>query len=387
MKVVVTGGGTAGHVTPLLAVTSELKSRHPEAEIRYVGMYGDGFAKIATQHNAIDGSWSILAGKFRRYHGVSKWVYIKDLRIMLRNLRDFLYFIAGFLQCLWLLIWWRPNVVFVKGGFVGLPVGLAAVMLHIPVVTHDSDAVPGLTNRILSRYAQYMAVAMPPEYYDYNKSKMRYTGLPIREEFTKVTADMIDLYRHDLSIPVDAFVTVVVGGSLGAIRLNNAVMACSSDYLGADINRWLIHLTGGYQYDEVRAYYDTLDTENKNRVLVWPFRDDIYKITGLADIIISRAGSSIHELSIQQKTVILVPNPVLTGGHQTINANILAKRGATIVVTERDLADSNDQRLLEAINELAFDEVLRNKLAMNLNGLAIEHADVKIVEVLDEAMN
>lgn len=350
-------------------------------------MYGDGFAKIATQHNAIDGSWSILAGKFRRYHGVSKWVYIKDLRIMLRNLRDFFYFIAGFLQCLWLLIWWRPNVVFVKGGFVGLPVGLAAVMLHIPVVTHDSDAVPGLTNRILSRYAQYMAVAMPPEYYDYNKSKMRYTGLPVREEFTKVTADMIALYRHDLSIPVDAFVTVVVGGSLGAIRLNNAVMACSSDYLGADINRWLIHLTGGYQYDEVRAYYDTLDTENKNRVLVWPFRDDIYKITGLADIIISRAGSSIHELSIQQKTVILVPNPVLTGGHQTINANILAKRGATIVVTERDLADSNDQRLLEAINELAFDEVLRNKLAMNLNGLAIEHADVKIVEVLDEAMN
>lgn len=382
---VVTGGGTAGHVIPLLAVASEYKQKHPSATIRYIGNYGDTFAYLADDSQVIDGSWRIFAGKFRRFHGIGKLFYVKNPSITLRNIRDLFLFLIGLFQSIWLLIWWRPNVVFVKGGFVGLPVGLAAALLRIPIVTHDSDTVPGLTNRILARYARFMAVAMPPEYYHYPKSRIRYTGLPIRDEFHAVSPEERRLAREQLGVPNDSFVVAVFGGSQGAVRLNEAVQSIAAEFMAADPKRWLLHQTGAYHFDEINTAYKTLSTDVVQRVRLWPFLKDIHLVSAAADIVVSRAGSSIHELSAQQRAVVLVPNPMLTGAHQIINARVLMERGAALVVTEDDLAKTNNKALAEALSYLAERPEQRKQLADALGTLAVPNAAAHIVTVLEEA--
>lgn len=355
----------------------------PDSEIRYIGNHGDKFAFMAEESSAIDGFWRIFAGKFRRYHGVSKWVYVKDLRIMLRNFRDLFYFGMGLLQSVWLFLRWRPDVIFVKGGYVGLPVGLAGAFLHIPLVTHDSDTLPGLTNRILSRYAKYTAVAMPPKYYTrYEKNKIRYTGLPIRSEFTKVTKTMMNEAKKELGIPASARVLVVVGGSLGAIRLNNAVLAISEELLNNNRDLYLLHVTGAQQYQDITDYYRSLSHDLAERIKCWPFYEAVHLVTAVADVVVSRAGSSIHELSVQQKCVILVPNPVLTGGHQTVNAKVLADQDAVVVVSEKQLAATQNVILDEVVQDLLDNDEMRSRLASNLSELAVPNAVEKIVDVI-----
>ncbi len=305
---------------------------------------------------------------------------------MLRNIRDFFYFSFGLLQSLWLLIWWRPQVVFAKGGFVCLPVGLAAAFLRIPLVTHDSDTVPGLTNRVLARYARYMAVAMPEQYYTYPKDQIRYTGLPIREEFTTVTPALQSQARQKLGIPESAFVVAVFGGSLGAVRLNNAIVAIAQGFLAKDSQRWLLHQTGKAQYDDVKDYYASLSPGMQQRIQSWPFVDDSHIVTAAADVIVSRAGSSSFEFGVQKKAVILVPNPVLTGGHQTINARVLSEQQAAVSVSEKEITESHNQALLDAIEDLEAHPKKRETLSENLHTLAKPNAAANIVAVLQEAV-
>ncbi len=303
---------------------------------------------------------------------------------MLRNIRDFFYFSIGCIQSVWLLLWWRPNALFVKGGFVGLPVGLAAALLRIPIVTHDSDTLPGLTNRVLSRFAKYSCVAMPEQFYSYAPEKMKRTGLPVRPEWQHVTIAAQKEARQQLGIPDDAFVISVTGGSLGAVRLNNAVMSIARQYL-ADANAWLLHVTGANQIKEIKLFYESLPDDENKRVLVWPYTDELHVVSAASDIVVTRAGSTIHELSIQQKTVILVPNPVLTGGHQTINAKAIANIDAAVVVTEKEIAETNGRALLDAVLHLQNNPKQAKQLAEHLSTLAIPDAATRIVTVIEEA--
>lgn len=358
----------------------------PDSEIRYIGQYGDKFAKMAEDSDQIDGYWRIMAGKFRRYHGVSKWVYVKDLRIMLRNIRDLFYLGIGLLQSIWLIFRWHPDVIFVKGGYVGLPIGLAGAFLGVPLVTHDSDTLPGLTNRILSRYSKYNAVAMPPQYYScYDKNKVRFTGLPVRKDFVKVTKALQSQAKQSLGVSTDAAVVAVVGGSLGAIRLNNAIVSIAEELLYNAPGLYLLHVTGSQQYEDIDSFYKSLPEDIRNRILYWPFSEEVHLVTAAADIVVSRAGSSVHELSVQQKCAILVPNPVLTGGHQIINANVLADQDAVVVISEKQLGETENSVLLDTIKDLLKDDKRRNELADNLSKLAVDGAVEKIVAVIIEA--
>src|SRR5438046_1939033 len=132
--IILTGGGSGGHITPILAVAVELKRQRPNAHIVYVGQRGDLLGDIPQKHPAIDEVRTIWAGKFRRYHGEG-WKQLLDVATLLRNLRDFFYVIIGFWQSRHLLKELQPAVIFIKGGFVGVPVGLAAATKHIPYIT------------------------------------------------------------------------------------------------------------------------------------------------------------------------------------------------------------------------------------------------------------
>ena len=164
MKIVVTGGGSGGHITPILAVADEIKKAHPDSKIIYIGQKGDTFADIVAENMLIDEVRSVSAGKFRRYNGEGL-KQLLDFKTIWLNVRDAFRVIKGFWECNKLLSTIKPDVVFCKGGFVGVPVGLAAARLKIPYLTHDSDAIPGLANRIISRWAAKHAVALDPELY------------------------------------------------------------------------------------------------------------------------------------------------------------------------------------------------------------------------------
>lgn len=381
-----TGGGSAGHITPILSVASELKKTHPQAEIRYVGQFGDSMSSIVASEPSITGSWAIFAGKWRRYHGVGFWAHIRDWKAIVFNARDLILFCFGFIQSIWLLIWWRPNVIFVKGGYVGLPVGLAAACLRVPLVTHDSDVLPGLTNRILSRYAKKLCVGLPTKYYKtYPSIKTVQTGIPIRAEYVPVTSHQQHAARQEMGIPDNATVIAVVGGSLGAVRLNDAFINVADELL-TQKSTYILHVCGARQYEEIARFYESLPKAKKKRTQLWSFTDSIYKITAASTLVISRAGAtSIAELGMQKKPVLVVPNPILTGGHQTYNAKLLLADKSVLVVSEQQL-DDHAFNFGIYIQDALNDTKTLNQIANNLHNNTKPRAAANIARIIVKAV-
>jgi UDP-N-acetylglucosamine--N-acetylmuramyl-(pentapeptide) pyrophosphoryl-undecaprenol N-acetylglucosamine transferase len=178
MTIVVTGAGSGGHITPVLAVAHELKKQQEDIRIVYIGQKGDSLADVPAADQNIDEVFLIQAGKLRRYHGEG-WRQLLDLPTMWKNIRDAGRVVVGLFQSFNLLRKIRPEVIFIKGGFVGVPVGLAAAVLRIPYITHDSDALPGLANRIIAPWAKKHAVGLPKEVYSYPPDKTITVGVPL----------------------------------------------------------------------------------------------------------------------------------------------------------------------------------------------------------------
>jgi UDP-N-acetylglucosamine--N-acetylmuramyl-(pentapeptide) pyrophosphoryl-undecaprenol N-acetylglucosamine transferase len=188
LRIVMTGGGSGGHITPILAIAHQLKLLRPDCQIIYIGQKGDSLGDIPAQDSNIDQTYTVRAGKLRRYHGEGLR-QLFDLPTVGKNARDVGYVVAGLGQSYRLLRRLQPDVLFVKGGFVGVPVGLAAAKLGIPYITHDSDALPGLANRIIARWAALHAVALPKEVYHYPAANTVTVGVPISHEFRPRTPE------------------------------------------------------------------------------------------------------------------------------------------------------------------------------------------------------
>src|SRR5664279_4351599 len=215
MKILAVGGGSGGHVTPVAAVLRELKQRDQTVNIRF---WCD--RKFSKQARGLIGNLdptipvsTIISGKLRRYHNIPVWrQLLRPVSIVLPNLRDGLLVGVGFVQSLVKLIIWRPDVVFTKGGYVCMPVGIAARVLRIPLVIHDSDAYPGLTNRVLARFAQAIATGAPLKHYPYPASKTRYVGIPIASDFIPLSSAQQAEVKKELGFDPDKPLVVVTGG-------------------------------------------------------------------------------------------------------------------------------------------------------------------------------
>jgi UDP-N-acetylglucosamine--N-acetylmuramyl-(pentapeptide) pyrophosphoryl-undecaprenol N-acetylglucosamine transferase len=377
MKILLTGGGTGGHITPLLAVAHELKTLQPDCHIVYVGEKGGKFAHLTTGHEAIDEVKTISAGKFRRYHGESFLRRIFDIQTNVLNIRDGFRVVIGFVQACLLLRRVQPDVVFLKGGFVGVPTGLAARFFGLPVVTHDSDIMPGLANRIAGRSARIHATAMPAEHYPYPKEKVRHVGVLVSLDFQPVTKALMAEYRHDLGLPTDAEVVFVTGGSQGSRNINTAIAAIVPELLTQRSKLHILHQTG-------KGNEDTYSNYRNDRLHTLAFVDGLHRYSGAADVIITRAGANtLAEFGIQRKACIVVPHPLLTGGHQVKNAEYLRQKDAALVVSEADIA-AHPAHLLQAIVGLLDDSGRREQLSSSLNTLAIPDASRQLAMILLE---
>lgn len=377
LRILLTGGGTGGHITPLLAVADELKHLSSDCYVMSIGDKGSAFGHLTDSHTAIDESRSIFAGKFRRYHGESWFKRLFDIRTNLLNLRDFFYVIIGCLQSLVLVKRLKPDVVFLKGGFVGVPVGLAAAFWHIPIITHDSDALPGLANRIAGRWAAYHATALPREFYNYNPDKVRHVGVLVGQQYKFVSEAEQGSLRTEIGLPEQGSLLFVTGGSLGSQRINQAVSSVAGQLLDAYADLTIIHQVGKGN----RGVYGSFSHE---RLKVMEFVDGMYRYSGAADVIVTRAGANtLAEFGIQSKACVVIPSSFLAGGHQLKNGEYLAAAEAAVVLDENQLPDK-PAMLADAVGDLLNNPEKAQVLARNLHNLTVPDASRRLAELLVE---
>lgn len=376
MRVLLTGGGTGGHITPLLAVAETLKKANSSIDITYVGDRGSQFASMTADSKLFARQYRIFAGKFRRYHGESWLRRIFDVKTNLQNVRDCLYVVIGFFQSLVVLRATRPDVILLKGGFVGVPVGLAATLLRIPFVTHDSDAVPGLANRLVGRWAQYHATGLPVENYAYPRDKTEFVGVLVGQDYAKVSEAQEKALKQELGLPESAQYLFITGGSLGAQAINEAMAAVAPRLLEAYPKLYIKHQAGRGKTD---CYGDFVHERLEVLDLVTP----LYRYTGAADVVVARAGANtLAELGVQGKASIIVPHPQLTGGHQVKNAQALAEQEAIVLVDEADLVASHGESLEKAICRLLDHPAEQRTLGAQFHDITPKNATQKLADLL-----
>lgn len=382
LRIILIGGGSGGHITPLLAVAHQLKLQQPDCELVYIGQRGDSLADVPAADPNIDATYSVRAGKLRRYHGEGL-KQLLDVPTMAKNFRDVFYVAVGIVQSYRLLRRLRPQVVFVKGGFVGVPVGLAAASLGIPYVTHDSDAIPGLANRIIARWAALHTVALPSESYPYPSERTVTVGVPVSHNYTLVDAEARHSIKQRLGLPPISRIILVTGGGLGAKRLNDAVIQSSATLLEQYRDLYIVHLAGRALEAEVQQAYDTrIPAVDRHRVISHAFVSNLFDFSAVADVIVTRAGgTSIAEFAAQAKACVVVPNPQLTGGHQTKNAKALAKLEAAVVVEEAAL-QADPTMLRNAITGLLDDAPRAQQLGARLHDVAKPEAAKALADIL-----
>jgi UDP-N-acetylglucosamine--N-acetylmuramyl-(pentapeptide) pyrophosphoryl-undecaprenol N-acetylglucosamine transferase len=323
---------------------------------------------------------TIISGKLRRYHNLSVWrQLLRPFTIVLPNLRDMFLVVCGTVQSIIKLAFWRPDVVFTKGGFVCLPVGFAARLLKIPLVIHDSDAHPGLTNRILARWATSIGTGAPLKYYTYPQRIARYIGIPIAEEFVPFTLENRKKAKTELGVNPDYPLIVVTGGGLGARRINDAVVL-TLPYL-LDITT-VILISGTGQYDELRGLTPRDDPRFQLHAFV---SQGMATMLGAADIVVARAGATtILELAALAKPTILIPNGYLTGGHQLKNAAAYAENGAVIVIDEHEL-DKRPKVLGDSIDSLLSDTKKMSLMSKEFHMFARPNAAADMADMIWDA--
>lgn len=377
MRVLVSGGGTAGHVSPILATVDALKRLDKSAEFLYVGA-GTGIEAKLVRAAGLRFK-GIAAGKYRRFHQLQLRHKVANMSSTVRNIPDLFRVLRGVWQSRKIIKEYDPDIIFIKGGFVGLPVGIAARTLGYPFVVHESDMVAGLTNKILSRWAQKVAVGFPAEKYgDWRKDKLVYTGSPIRAIISR--SHRLEGIKH-FKLNPDKPVVLILGGSSGARRINDAIVDCLEELLKLS---QLIHVAGEGEIERVKFDTRGLDpTLAKNYILAAYLSDDIGMALEAADVVISRAGANtLAELALLKKPTILIPNPYLVGGHQTLNAQVLARAGAVRIITEDRL---NPPTLIREVGLVVESEKERDDLAKKIGEFAVPDADERLAKVIIES--
>ena len=320
-RIILTGGGTAGHVTPNIALVPKLKETG--YDIQYIGSY-DGIERKLIEDLKIS-YYGIASGKLRRYFDI-------------KNFSDPFRVIKGYGQAVRLMKKLKPSVVFSKGGFVAVPVVMAAKHCHIPVVIHESDLTPGLANKLSIPSATKVCCNFPETISHIPDGKAVLTGSPIRQELLKGNRlKALDFCGFTADKPV----LLVIGGSQGSVIVNDSIRGILPELLKTF---QVIHLCGKGKLDPTLNYMD-------GYVQYEYIKDELADLFALADICVSRAGANaICELLALRKPNLLIPlSANASRGDQILNAESFERQGFSMVLSEEELAPSI---LLPAIQKL-----------------------------------
>lgn len=323
-SVVFTGGGSGGHVYPLIAVADALRKRLVALNAPYQWFYigpKDQYSELLREQGMT--MRPITAGKIRRYFSI-------------QNILDVPKFVIGFVQALWKLYTIMPDIVFSKGGTGALAVVVAAWFYRIPVIIHESDAQPGLNNLLSARFSRgvFLSFARAAAYF--NPAITKVVGSPLRPDLLTQRTTR-ELAKENLGFDPAKPLVLVLGGSQGSSRINDFVLANFTELLA---RAQVLHQTGQANYAEVEKLSRAalLETGTETRYKAVPYLTGNMAIAmTAADLVISRSGSSVFELAAFGLPAILIPLAESANGHQLIDAEEFAKAGAAIVIEEDNL--------------------------------------------------
>lgn len=343
LRVIITGGGTGGHIYPGIAVAKAIKELCPDAEIMFIGGRGQRESIIIPQ--AGFNFRPILAQGFPR-------------KVSRDWLKVFVKVPKGFLSSLFLIREFDPDIVLATGGYVCGPVALAAFFLNVPVVIQEQNAVPGITNRILGKWAREIYVPFCEARKFFDARKVRLTGNPIRKEIYSTRGD-----HSKLGLSSNKVTITFLGGSQGSRSINSAAIEAIT-YLSDHASKiQIIHQTGERDWQRVSDAYNNTSI----KALVKPYFHSIEEIYSVSDLVVSRSGGvTVAEITARGLPAILIPYPYAAVNEQAHNAKVLERRGAAIVIADSEL---NGKKLADTIISLLNDENRLSEMAQSSKSL------------------
>ena len=351
LKIIISGGGTGGHIFPAIAIAKALMKRVGSAEILFVGAKGRmEMERVPLAGFQIEGLW--ISG-FQR-------------RITIKNLLFPIKLLLSLFKAKQIIMRFKPNIVIGVGGYASGPTLRMAIRQKIPTLIQEQNSYPGITNRILAKKVNSICVAYDHMDHFFPKEKIVKTGNPVREELVDVSGkreEAREFFKLD-----SRQVVFVVGGSQGAIAINKSIENLLPEIINNELQ--LIWQTG-------TTFYNQAAQNATDRIKIFKFIDRMDLAYAVADIVISRAGAiAISELCLVSKPVIFIPLPSAAEDHQTKNAMALVELEAALMIKESNIREELGQML----KDLASNKALQLKLKTNIGKLAIPNASEIIVD-------
>ena len=365
-RVLLVGGGTGGHIMPLIAVAEEMQ-KAGGVRLDYMGprsQFLSDFETHGIKCHTVPGS------KMRRYFSLANIFMPFEL-------------LAGFIAALFKLYFIMPDAVFSKGGPGALAVLFAARFYFIPIVVHESDSIPGITNRISGSFAKKVVIALAPAAEYFKKKRVVLIGNPVRSELLE-NIPAPESAKAALGFDAKRPLVFFVGGSQGAARINQFVVENLPEFLA---RFQVVHQSGNANFKDAdvmsRSVLNGLPDDKRGDYKLFGFMaaDEIKNAYAAADIVVSRTGaSSIAEIAVFGKPAILVPIPAsVAGEHQVLNASEYARTGAAAVIEETNLSPNI---FLAEVQKILSDEGLRQKMSGAARGFAKPNAAADIAKVV-----
>ena len=358
MKVIMTGGGTGGHIYPAIAIADEIKSRHPDAEIIFVGTER-GMEKDIVPKAGYPVKFITVSGLNRK----NPIKLIKTLKDLNHGLHEAKQIIKEF----------KPDLVIGTGGYVCGPVMKTAAGMGIKTYIHEQNAFPGLTNKLLSRGAERVFVAFDDakKYFKTKKEPVT-VGNPVRHAFTEVDRQAA---RESLGVKEDEFMVLSFGGSLGAQRINDE-MTVAAERLRDRAGLRIFFVTGKRYYNSIMENADKTNA----RVTYLQYIDDMPKYLNACDLAITRSGAlTVSEITACGRASVMIPSPYVTNNHQYYNAKVVADRGGAILIEEKDLTNGE---VADEIEQLMNDRQILEKMEKASAALGTVTSAGKICDII-----
>lgn len=370
MKVLLTGGGTGGHIYPALALKKRIEERYPDSEFLYIGTERGLESKIVPENG--------VPFKTIKVEGFKRKLNLEGI---LYNLNTIRLFLSGISQSKKFIKQFAPDVVIGTGGYVCAPVCYAAAKAKVPTIIHEQNSVAGVTNKFLARFVDKIAVCFEEAVAQFkgNEAKVIYTGNPRAQEVAGIKKTPI-LKQFDLN--PDKETVLIFGGSRGAQRINQTFI--DSYQKLSEQPYQVLYVTGEVHHQNIlsqleKKYGKFIHTES---IRIVPYIQKMPEVFAAVSIVVGRSGATtLAELTSLGIPSILIPSPNVTEDHQTKNAFSLVHHGAALMIRESELSEKS---FVEEINRLMKDEDKRKEMADNSKKLGKQKASDELIEVINQ---
>ena len=357
---IISGGGTGGHVYPAIAIANNFKERYPDAEILFVGA---------------SGKMEMVRVPEAGYKIIGLWISGIQRKLTFANLAFPFKLMSSLFKARRIVRKFNPHVVIGTGGYASGPIMLASTRYGIPSLIQEQNSYAGLTNKQLGQKVQKVCVAYPGMELYFPKDKVILTGNPVRKDIIGLEAKRSEALTH-FAFSSQEKTLLVIGGSLGARTINESILAGMDKLIDAKVQ--VIWQTGKMYFESVKAQVESKDLR---RIRIFDFLKQMDLAYAASDVVISRAGAlSISELCLAKRPAILVPSPNVAEDHQTKNATALVNEGAAILIRDNEAKE----KLVDEAMKILYDESQCDKLKENIGRLGKPDAAHEIVNEIEK---